>query len=73
MSNCVFCKIICEEAPGDILYKDDEVIVFKDIKPAAKHHYLSVPVNHIANINALTTFEHYELCKHKYQILSISK
>lgn len=63
MSKCAFCKIIYEDAPGDVLYKDEEIIVFKDIKPASKHHYLSVPIKHIENVNRLTTFEHSALCK----------
>lgn len=64
MSYCIFCKIISEEAPGDILYKDEEIIIFKDIKPASEHHYLSVPVKHIENIHSLTTSQHFDLCKY---------
>lgn len=63
MSKCIFCKIISEEAPGDVLYKDKEIIVFKDVKPASKYHYLSVPIKHIDNVNSLTSSKHYDLCK----------
>ncbi|XP_057651379.1 adenosine 5'-monophosphoramidase HINT3-like isoform X3 [Diorhabda carinulata] len=55
--NCIFCKIVCGEAPSEILFQNDEIIVFKDIKPASKHHYLVVPKNHIINVNHLVTKE----------------
>ncbi|XP_018573539.1 histidine triad nucleotide-binding protein 3 isoform X2 [Anoplophora glabripennis] len=60
-SNCIFCKIISGESAGEILHQDDEVVVFKDIKPASKHHYLSVPKQHIININYLKTSDHKNL------------
>lgn len=70
MKNCVFCQIIAGKSPGDILYKDEDIIIFKDIKPASKFHYLSVPIKHIDNINSLTTLEHYSLCKKCEAVLS---
>lgn len=54
MSSCIFCKIISGEAPGEIYYQDDEILVFKDIKPASKFHFLAVPKEHIHNVNSLT-------------------
>lgn len=53
-ANCVFCGICAKKQPAEFLYEDDEVVVFKDIKPAAKHHYLSVPIKHIQDVNKLT-------------------
>lgn len=52
--NCIFCKIITGEADSTKYYEDEETLVFKDIKPAAKHHFLSIPKKHITNINSLT-------------------
>lgn len=63
MSSCIFCKIISNEAPAHVKYQDKEIIIFNDIKPAAKYHYLSVPVKHISNINSVTTPEDISLCK----------
>ena len=31
--DCVFCKIAAGEMPAEILYQDEAVIVFPDIKP----------------------------------------
>ncbi len=54
MSDCLFCKIVEEEVPADIVYQDDRVIAFKDIQPKAKHHILIIPKTHIATLNEFT-------------------
>lgn len=50
MSDCLFCKIIAGEIPGDILYEDDRVIAFKDINPQAPAHALIMPKEHIPTL-----------------------
>jgi histidine triad (HIT) family protein len=50
MSDCIFCKIIAGEMPCDKVYEDEQVIVFKDINPKAKTHWLVVPKLHIVNL-----------------------
>lgn len=52
--NCLFCKIINQEVPANILYEDDLVIAFDDIDPKAPVHKLIVPRKHIATLNDLT-------------------
>jgi histidine triad (HIT) family protein len=39
----LFEKIIAGELPAKVLYRDDRVIAFLDIKPAAPIHILIVP------------------------------
>lgn len=51
--DCIFCKIVNKEIPTDLLYEDDQVIVFKDINPLAPVHLLLVPKKHIRSINDL--------------------
>ncbi len=54
MSNdCIFCKIIKGEAPATFVYKDEDMVVFHNIKPSAPVHVLIVPVEHIESVNAL--------------------
>lgn len=48
--NCLFCKIIAKEIPSDIVFEDEQFIVFKDIKPKAKLHLLVVPKEHVASL-----------------------
>ena len=53
MTDCLFCKIIDGEIPGDIVYENDNVLAFKDINPIAPVHILVIPKEHIATINDL--------------------
>jgi histidine triad (HIT) family protein len=53
MTDCIFCKIIAGQAPGIILYKDDQVTAFRDIHPVAPTHILVIPNKHIASVNDL--------------------
>lgn len=48
--DCVFCKIIAGEIPGDFLYKGDELVAFRDIQPVAPVHVLIVPRRHIPSL-----------------------
>ena len=40
MENCLFCKIIAGEIPATKMYEDENMLIFKDIDPKAKNHYL---------------------------------
>jgi histidine triad (HIT) family protein len=51
--DCLFCKIISREIPGSIVYEDDRVIAFNDIRPQAPTHVLVVPKRHIESLNEL--------------------
>ena len=53
MTDCLFCKIINGEIPGDIVYENDSVLAFNDINPIAPVHILIIPKEHIATINDL--------------------
>ena len=46
MENCLFCKIIAGEIPASKMYEDENMLIFKDIDPKAKNHYLCVPKSH---------------------------
>ena len=49
--DCIFCKIINKEASADIVYEDDNILVFKDIEPKAPIHLLIIPKKHILSFN----------------------
>lgn len=50
----LFTKIINGEIPGDIVYRDDKVVAFRDINPQAPVHILIVPIKEIENIKHVT-------------------
>jgi histidine triad (HIT) family protein len=47
---CIFCKITKKEIPSEVVLENDQVMVFKDIRPSAPIHYLSVPKEHVQSI-----------------------
>jgi len=51
--DCIFCKIVKEEIPAKIVYRDDIIVVFDDINPQAPHHKIIIPQKHIATLNDL--------------------
>jgi len=52
MEQCLFCKIVAGEIPADIVYRDENVLVFKDINPQAPVHLLAIPVKHIPRLTS---------------------
>ena len=54
MSNdCLFCKIIKGDIPGDIVEQTDSVLAFRDINPQAPTHVLIIPKKHIVSTREL--------------------
>ena len=50
MSN-IFEKIISGEIPADVVYRDEDIVAFRDISPAAPVHLLIVPVKAIPTVD----------------------
>ena len=51
MSKTLIEKIIAREIPAAIVYEDDSVIAFKDVRPVAPTHILIVPKKPLARIS----------------------
>ena len=43
MEETIFTKIINKEIPADIIYENDKILAFLDIKPIEKGHTLVIP------------------------------
>jgi histidine triad (HIT) family protein len=48
--DCIFCKIIAGELPGQIVEEDERTIAFMDINPATRGHLLVIPRAHARNL-----------------------
>ncbi|WP_448223210.1 HIT family protein [Gordonia iterans] len=46
MSDCIFCAIVAGTAPARIVYDDDHLVGFLDIRPITAGHTLLVPREH---------------------------
>jgi histidine triad (HIT) family protein len=49
----LFERIIAGEIPANVVYRDDRVIAFRDIRPRAPTHILIVPMKPIATANEI--------------------
>ncbi|OGN01935.1 MAG: histidine triad nucleotide-binding protein [Candidatus Yanofskybacteria bacterium RIFCSPHIGHO2_02_FULL_41_29] len=50
MLDDVFCKIVSGEIKADIVYKDNDFWVIKDINPQAPVHLLIIPAKHFTSL-----------------------
>ena len=49
-SDCVFCRIASGEVPAELVYRDEHVTAFRDIRPQARTHVLVIPNRHIPSL-----------------------
>jgi histidine triad (HIT) family protein len=50
-SNCLFCKIVSGDIPGDFVHRDDKCVVIRDINPQAPTHVLVIPREHMESLD----------------------
>lgn len=53
--SCIFCKIVSNEAKATVVYRDEQVTAFRDVRPVAPTHILIVPNKHIESVGTLET------------------
>jgi histidine triad (HIT) family protein len=49
--NCLFCKIVAGDIPGEVVHQDDSCVVIRDINPQAPTHVLVIPRDHIESLD----------------------
>lgn len=52
---CIFCKIINNEIPSNIVLENKDFLAFHDINPKAPIHILAIPKIHVESFNEVTT------------------
>lgn len=48
--DCLFCKIVRGEIPGQMVDQDERTVTFMDINPATRGHALVVPRRHARDL-----------------------
>jgi len=51
---CIFCKIVNNEIPSNIILEDEDFCAFHDINPKAPIHILVIPKIHVDSFNELS-------------------
>ena len=49
-NSCIFCKIVRKQAPASVIYEDESVMAFLDIRPLNLGHTLVIPKEHYETI-----------------------
>ena len=55
--NCLFCKIIAGDVPGEFVHQDEDCVVIRDISPQAPTHLLVIPREHLESLDEATQKE----------------
>jgi histidine triad (HIT) family protein len=58
MNKTLFERIVAREIPATIVYEDDLVLAFRDVKPVAPQHVLIIPKKLIPGIKAAKPEDH---------------
>ncbi len=48
--DCIFCKVVAGEIPGEIVDSDARTVTVMDINPATRGHAVVIPRNHSENL-----------------------
>lgn len=53
MTECIFCKIVAGEVKGNVVYENESVMAFLDIRPASRGHVMVIPKVHADRLDVL--------------------
>ena len=48
--DCIFCKIVSKQAPSSIVYENEWILAFMDLRPVSEGHALIIPKQHYVDI-----------------------
>ena len=55
--NCIFCKIVAKQSPAGIVFENDLVVAFLDIRPVNTGHILVIPKKHFVTVDEIDSEE----------------
>ena len=47
---CIFCEIAAGSRPSRIVYSDDQLVAFHDVRPQVPSHVLVIPRKHVTSL-----------------------
>lgn len=47
---CLFCEIVAGRIPSRVVYRDETILAFHDIRPEAPVHVLFIPKKHLTSL-----------------------
>ncbi|MBK7264965.1 MAG: HIT domain-containing protein [Ignavibacteriales bacterium] len=53
--DCIFCSIINKDEHEGMIFRDDKIVSFLDIRPLSYGHTLVVPVGHYTDFREMPT------------------
>ena len=56
-TDCIFCKIVSKNAPAGILFENELVMSFLDIRPVNEGHSLVIPKEHVQYVEGISSEE----------------
>ena len=74
-SPCIFCDIVAGRAPASMVYRDELVCAFMDIRPVNPGHLLIIPVHHagcLADLDPVTGGRIFEVGQRLAKALRVS-
>lgn len=51
--DCIFCEIVKKGIPAKIVFEDNSILAFEDVKPQAPIHILIIPKAHVERVSDL--------------------
>lgn len=53
---CLFCQMLADEVPMDVVAETGQSLAFRDINPQAPTHVLVIPRRHVVDLGALAEY-----------------
>lgn len=50
-TGCLFCNIVAKKTPAQLVFENEHVLAFTDIRPVAPAHALVIPRRHFAGVH----------------------
>ena len=61
--DCIFCSIVAESTPADVVFDGGDTLFFRDMNPQAPVHVIGVPKKHIKSLDGVVGDDHFLLGK----------